>query len=77
MNVLDIKTTISAWSYLSNKVAVPRTESEYQQLVKVLDDLIDEVGEDESHPLASLMDVVGTLIENYESCYVPELTENL
>ena len=30
-------------------------------------------GEDEAHPLASLMDIVGTLIEKYENEYVPEL----
>ncbi|MGL5833996.1 MAG: hypothetical protein ACRC1Z_12310 [Waterburya sp.] len=28
-------------------------ETEYQKLVNLLDDLIDEVGEDGSHPLAS------------------------
>ena len=40
-------------------------DSEYQQLVSVLDRLIDVVGEDEDHPLASLMDVIGVLIEKY------------
>ena len=73
MQVLDIKTTIDAWSSLANKVAVPHTEEEYEQLVIVLDNLIDEVGEDESHPLASLMEVIGVLIENYEDRYVPDL----
>ena len=42
------------------------TDSEYQRLVAVLDDLIDVVGEDENHPLASLMEVIGVLIEKYE-----------
>ena len=73
MQVLDIKTTINAWSSLANKVVVPHTEEEYKQLVMVLDNLIDEVGEDESHPLASLMEVIGVLIENYENQNVPEL----
>jgi HTH-type transcriptional regulator/antitoxin HigA len=45
----------------------------YERLVKMLDDLIDQVGEDESHPLASLMDVVSALIENDENANVPEL----
>lgn len=76
MQVLDIKTTINAWSSLSNKVVVPHTEEEYEKLVNVLDNLIDEVGEDESHPLASLMEVIGILIENYEDEYVSELTKN-
>ena len=38
------------------------SEGEYQQLVELLDSLT-EVGEDESHPLASFMEVVGNLIE--------------
>ena len=46
---------------------------EYQRLTALLDNLIDEVGEDESHPLASLMEVVGVLIERYEDEHVPEL----
>ena len=48
-------------------------DSEYQQLVSVLDGLIDVVGEDEDHPLASLMDVIGVLIEKYEDEHVSEL----
>jgi hypothetical protein len=32
-----------------------------------------EVGEDESHPLASFMEVVGILIEKYEDEHVTEL----
>jgi HTH-type transcriptional regulator/antitoxin HigA len=52
----------------------PHRESEYRQLVGLLDNLIDEVGEDESHPLASFMEVVGILIEKYEDEHVPELT---
>jgi HTH-type transcriptional regulator/antitoxin HigA len=31
------------------------------------------VGEDETHPLASMMDVIGVLIESYEDHSVPEL----
>jgi len=51
------------------------TEQDYQRLVHVLDTLVDEVGEDETHPLASLMEVVGALIERYEDEYVPELMD--
>jgi HTH-type transcriptional regulator/antitoxin HigA len=53
---------------------VPHSEGEYQRLVELLDSLIDRVGEDETHTLASLMEVVGTLIERYEDEHVPELT---
>ena len=39
----------------------------------LLDSMIDEVGDDESHPLASLMEIVGVLIEKYEDEHVSEL----
>jgi HTH-type transcriptional regulator/antitoxin HigA len=35
--------------------------------------VIDEVGEDENHPLASLMEIIGILIERYETDNVAEL----
>ena len=64
---------VNAWKNLSETVFVPHTETEYNRLVAMLDKLIDEVGEDEAHPLASLMDVLSALIENYENANVPEL----
>ena len=70
-----IQTSQDVWPMLTPIVFVPHTESEYQRLVAVLDDLIDVVGEDENHPLASLMEVIGVLIEKYEAERVPELTE--
>ena len=73
MPTINIDKTIQAWSNLNDTLFVPHTEAEYQKLVSLLDDLIDEVGEDESHPLASLMEVIGFLIESYELQNVPEL----
>lgn len=48
-------------------------EIKHNRFVAMPDNLIDEVGEDETHPLASLMDVLSALIENYENANVPEL----
>jgi HTH-type transcriptional regulator/antitoxin HigA len=73
MQSLDVSKTADAWSLLANKVYVPHSEDEYRKLVSMLDSLIDEVGENESHPLASLMEIVGVLIEKYEDEHVPEL----
>ena len=69
MQTIDVQ----SWKNLSDTVFVPHTEAEYNRLVEMLDKLIDEVGEDETHPLASLMDVLSALIENYENANVPEL----
>jgi HTH-type transcriptional regulator/antitoxin HigA len=52
---------------------MPRNDREYRRLVKLLDRLVDEVGENENHPPASLMDVLGVLIEKYEDENVAEL----
>ncbi len=41
----------------------------------LLDELVDHVGEDENHPLASLMELLGVLIEKYEDEHVPELAK--
>ena len=71
----EIQTAQNVWPMLTEVVFVPRAQSEYQRLTEVLDNLIDVVGEDEDHPLASLMEVIGVLIEKYEDEHVPELTE--
>ena len=72
---MEYSSIITAWSSIAENVFVPHTEEEYQRLVEMLDFLIDEVGEDEGHPLASLMEIIGVLVENYETEYIPELEE--
>jgi HTH-type transcriptional regulator/antitoxin HigA len=55
------------WPSVKSIFSVPHTEKEYRDLVKILDSLIDEVGENENHELAPVMETIGNLIENYES----------
>jgi HTH-type transcriptional regulator/antitoxin HigA len=50
--------------------------AEYSSLIKLVDKLVDKIGEDESHPLASMMDELSVLIENYEKANVPELSQS-
>ena len=75
MSVAELEKVTKAWLPISRAVRVPHTEEDYRDLVQLLDRLTDEVGEDENHPLASLMDVLGVLIEKYEDEHVPELAE--
>jgi HTH-type transcriptional regulator / antitoxin HigA len=70
---LNLDQTTTAWSAIAQSVFVPHTPAECEQLIGLLDRLIDQVGEDETHPLASLMEVLSVLIENYETENVPEL----
>jgi HTH-type transcriptional regulator/antitoxin HigA len=74
MQNLDVNKATDAWVSLADAVFVPHTEEEYRRLVAILDGLIDEVGEDQDHPLASLMEIVGVLIQKYEDEHVPELS---
>ena len=73
MSHLEMQKALQIWPSLSELVFVPHTEAEYEHLVALLDGLIDQIGEDEDHPLASLMEILGVLIEAYEDEHVPEL----
>ncbi len=47
-----------------------RTEAEYRRAVAVLDEIVDEIGEQESHPLADLAETLALAIAAYEEVHV-------
>jgi len=57
-------------------IYVPTSDEEYDHLVELLDEITDLVRDDEKHPLANLMDVLGVLIESYENEHVPAPTSD-
>lgn len=71
----EVQNAQKNWPELASLVFVPHADNEYKRLVAVLDSLIDTVGENENHPLASLMEVVGVLIQKYEDEHIPEITD--
>jgi HTH-type transcriptional regulator/antitoxin HigA len=44
-----------------------RDQAHYQYMVETLESLLEETGDDESHPLMGLVDIVGDLIADYEA----------
>jgi len=58
------------WANLSPLLSI-RNEREYRAAVERLEALLDEIGTDESHPLYSLLDTLGTLIRAYEADHYP------
>ena len=56
-----------------NRVMI--TETEYQKLSVILDDLIYGVGDDENHPLSAAMTLVGVLMKTYEDQHFPKLVD--
>ena len=65
--ILEIEKVKNVWHDVKDILSVPHTDKQYKKLVKVLDELIDEVGNDERHQLAPLLETVGNLIEEYEN----------
>ena len=63
----QLQNIANVWPTIKNVFSVPHTENDYERLVSLLDGLIDEVGENENHPLSSLMETIGNLIETYEN----------
>lgn len=53
------------WVYVQPILSI-RNEREYDIAVERMNELLDEVGDDEKHPLYGLLDTLGTLIHAYE-----------
>lgn len=70
-NMLLQPQLIQTFEQTARFLFVPTNEEEYRRLVDLLDEITDIVRDDESHPLANLMDVIGVLVENYEAENVP------
>ncbi len=73
---LELKNIKKIWPSVSKILAVPHNKKEYLNLCERLDELIDEVGNDEKHPLASLMETIGLLISKYEEENYPVKESN-
>lgn len=67
--ILDQATT--HWAYIEPLLSDPRSEEDYDARVSALDELLDMIGEDEEHPLASLAARLGDVIEAYEEDHRP------
>ena len=70
---LDVERLVPAWQALRSVAPVSHIESEsdYEQATALLNNLLDIVLDDTSHPLYSLVSVVGDLIEAYEIDHEP------
>ena len=75
MNI-ELKEIAKVWPDIQPIFSVPHNKKDYNKLVNFLDSLIDEVGNNETHPLASLMETIGSLIETYESQHIDEMEGN-
>ncbi len=68
----ELTKTIEVWPTVSKVVSTIHTEEHYNRVVKLLDNLIDEIGKKEDPLLDSLIDTLGTLVKEYEDRTIPE-----
>lgn len=55
----------------------PCNAKEYAALQKLLDELIDTVRDNENHPLADVMQIIGENLEQYDNEHFPPIGSNI
>jgi HTH-type transcriptional regulator/antitoxin HigA len=63
------------WANIAPLLTI-RNEHDYNAAIKRLNELLDEIGDNEKHPLYSLLDTLGTLIHAFEeeNFPIPDVT---
>src|SRR3990167_5754892 len=68
-----LENTIRHWKHISPVVHEPQNMDEYEKLSRFLDRLLDMVGENESHELMGLVDVISHMTVMYDEDHVESL----
>lgn len=68
---INLEAVAHDWEKLqeSSHLGPIRNELDYMRLVALLNTLLDTIGNDEGHPLVGLLEIVGDLIEAYETLH--------
>ncbi|MBK5414898.1 MULTISPECIES: helix-turn-helix domain-containing protein [unclassified Pseudomonas] len=70
MSVL-VKKAAEHWEYVAPLLRKPKNEEDYDLLVLALDELLEMTKLDESHPLMSLVDIIGDWIAEWDHQHHP------
>ena len=72
-SAIDVQQLVPAWQSLQTLAPVHHIDSavDYEQAITLLNNLLDIVRDDATHPLYSLVAVIGDLIEAYEISHEP------
>jgi len=70
--VLNCQRLIEIWPAISPVLSPPQNEDDLDRLISLSDFLMDQTQGNEKHPLSGLLDIVGTLISDYEKRNIPE-----
>ena len=67
----QLSQAIKHWNYVAPIMQYPQSKKSFNQLIEQLDELLMMVGEDETHPLMGLVDVISHIIAEYEEVHFP------
>ncbi|TFH83745.1 MULTISPECIES: helix-turn-helix domain-containing protein [Pseudomonas] len=70
MSIL-IKTVAEHWEFVSPLLRKPKSEEDYDMLVRAVEEILDITDDDESHPLMSLVDIIGDWIAEWDRTHHP------
>ena len=67
--MIDMQKLLPAWEQFraATDISTIRDEAHYARMTQMLEGLLVEAGGDERHPIMGLVDIVGDLIEDYET----------
>jgi HTH-type transcriptional regulator/antitoxin HigA len=71
-----LTTAIKHWSYVAPLVKRPTNQKELEKLVAQLDELLETIGDNESHRLMGLVDILSHLITEYEDEHYKNFSGN-
>lgn len=66
-----LKQAAEHWRFVAPLLTPPQTEADYDELVETLDELLDQIGDVEGHPLAGLAARIGDMISTYDAEHYP------
>ena len=66
-----IKTVAEHWEFVSPLLRKPKNEEDYDALVLAVDEILEITGDDESHPLTSLVDIITDWIAEWDRTHHP------
>ncbi|WP_170842828.1 helix-turn-helix domain-containing protein [Pseudomonas panipatensis] len=67
MSNATLKQVIEHWHFVEPLLAPPQSESQYDEVVAMLDQLLTLIGDEESHPLSTLAQAIGNSISIYDA----------
>lgn len=77
LKTIEPQAILRAWTPFKALLGVTsvRCESDYAQAQAIIDALLDEVGDNETHPLADVLDYLADRVRAYEEehCPIPEV----